>query len=100
MPASPRLNWSSPTRAVSKAPTTATPRSSRSAPATACGRRCVVVSRPEWVSFVVDTIRKHEDVDSVAFALRRSDNSRYLYHLDHRTWRRSRTRPLGRRLDL
>jgi hypothetical protein len=44
----------------------------------------VVVTRPEWVSFVVNTIR-HHDVDGVSFALTRPDNTKTRYRLDPRT---------------
>lgn len=45
----------------------------------------VVVTQPEWVKFVVETIRQHKEIDSVSFALARNDRSKYQYQLDHRT---------------
>jgi hypothetical protein len=45
----------------------------------------VVVTQPEWVKFVVETIRHHREIDSVAFTLAKSDKSKYQYQLDHRT---------------
>jgi hypothetical protein len=45
----------------------------------------VVVQRPEWVRFVVDTIRSHADVDLIAFNLRKPDRTKYRYQLDRRT---------------
>lgn len=45
----------------------------------------VVVSRPEWVRFVVGTIRHHSDVDRVAFDMKKPDDTKFLYYLDRRT---------------
>jgi hypothetical protein len=45
----------------------------------------VVVQHPEWVKFVVETIRHHKEAEVVAFELKKPDDSTYRYHLDHRT---------------
>lgn len=45
----------------------------------------VAVTRPEWVRFVVNTIRHHDEIDGVSFALTRPDSTKSRYRLDHRT---------------
>lgn len=45
----------------------------------------VVLTRPEWVRFVIDTIQKTENLGAVAFRLARRDNAPHLHYLDSRT---------------
>lgn len=45
----------------------------------------VALTRPEWVRFVVDTIRQHKEINKVAFTLTKTDHSTHRHFLDSRT---------------
>lgn len=45
----------------------------------------VALRRPEWVRFVVSTIRRHKDIDKVVFAFPREGESEHRHQLSDRT---------------
>jgi hypothetical protein len=45
----------------------------------------VVLKHPEWVRFVVETIKQNRDIRRVCFTMRKADNTTHQYRLDART---------------